>query len=80
MTVSAALMLTGCYANVPLQTSPARNNQTYEVDYLFDHDGVKVYRFMDGSRYIYFTSPSTVVTAVQDDSARTVVPTLILPK
>lgn len=74
----AALMFTGCYVRQPLQTTPAQNNYTYDVDYLFDHDGVRVYRFYDGGRYVYFTSPSTIVTAVQSDSTETVVPTLIL--
>lgn len=76
--IFAALMFTGCYANVPLQRAPARNNDSYEVSYLFEHDGVRVYRFYDDGREVYFTSPATIVTAVQNDSAKTVVPTLIL--
>ncbi len=76
--IFTALMFTGCHVYQPLQTMPAQNNHTYNVDYLFEHDGVRVYKFYDGGRYVYFTSPGSVVTSVQSDSAKTVVPTLIL--
>lgn len=37
--------LVSCYAGIPLKSGKSENNQTYEVSYLFEHDGVKVYRF-----------------------------------
>jgi hypothetical protein len=32
------------------------NNDEYDVTYLFEKDGVKVYRFVDGMRSHYFTT------------------------
>jgi hypothetical protein len=40
----------------PLNTGRSDNNRTYEVDYLFTHDGCKVYRFYDRGNYVYFTN------------------------
>lgn len=34
---------------MPLKTQESENNQTYKVDYLFEHQGSKVYRFYDGA-------------------------------
>lgn len=34
--------LVSCYAGIPLKSGKSENNQTYEVSYLFEHDGVKV--------------------------------------
>ena len=33
--------LASCYAGIPLKSGKSENNQTYEVSYLFEHDGVK---------------------------------------
>ena len=48
----------GCVAprQLPLQTRESENNETYDVDYLFEHDGCKVYRFYDRGNYVYFTN------------------------
>jgi hypothetical protein len=32
------------------------NNNEYKVTYLFEKDGIKIYRFYDGMEYHYFTS------------------------
>ena len=34
--------LASCYAGIPLKSGKSENNQTYEVSYLFEHDGVKL--------------------------------------
>ena len=39
--------VSSCYTGIPLKQGKSENNRTYEVSYLFEHDGVKVYRFMD---------------------------------
>ena len=44
--------LASCYAGIPLKSGKSENNQTYEVSYLFEHDGVKVYRFLDQLLFI----------------------------
>jgi hypothetical protein len=54
--VIVLLMASGCATGIPLQTKESENNKTYEVDYLFEHDGCKVYRFYDRGNYVYFTN------------------------
>jgi len=49
-------MATGCATGIPLQTRESENNKTYDVAYLFEHDGCKVYRFYDRGNYVYFTN------------------------
>ncbi|HCY41263.1 MAG TPA: hypothetical protein DHV48_07910 [Prolixibacteraceae bacterium] len=51
----------------PAETVPA-NNDTYQVEYLFEHDGCKVYRFEDRGHYVYFTNCVGDVTSIQKDS------------
>ena len=46
----------GCATQIPLREGKSQNNNTYEVDYLFEHDGCKVYRFYDKGNYVYFTN------------------------
>jgi hypothetical protein len=36
------------------------NNSDYSVSYLFEKDGIKVYRFYDRGEYVYFTSQGNV--------------------
>lgn len=52
------LMLTSCY-NEPQSTKKQGN---FDVSFLFEQDGVKVYRFRDGSRYHYFTTLGETMT------------------
>ena len=59
--------LASCYAGIPLKSGKSENNQTYEVSYLFEHDGVKVYRFLDLGNYVYFTTRGDV-TSIKNDS------------
>jgi hypothetical protein len=39
------------------------NNSEFEVELLFEHDGVKVYRFWDSSSFHYFTSKGETMTS-----------------
>jgi hypothetical protein len=47
------------------------NNDNYEVTYLFEKDGVKVYRFYDGMHFHYFTSRGETITTQQNSSGKT---------
>jgi len=38
------------------------NNDDFEVTYLFEKDGIKVYRFSDGLDFHYFTSTGETMT------------------
>lgn len=61
--------LSSC-ATPTIYSKPAENNQGYTVDYLFEHDGCKVYRFYDRGNYVYFTNCTGNVTSVTSDSTR----------
>jgi hypothetical protein len=50
------LLAYACGSQKPIAVEQPRNNATYQVDYLFEHDGCKVYRFYDRGNYIYFTN------------------------
>ncbi len=45
-----------CSIQQPIATETSANNQTYKVEYLFEHEGCKVYRFYDRGNYVYFTN------------------------
>lgn len=38
-----------------IKPKPTVTETGYTVELLFENDGVKVYRFRDGSRYLYYT-------------------------
>lgn len=60
---------------LPLERSVSvkkpENNPDYKVNYLFEHDGCKVYRFYDSwsDSYVYFTTQGDV-TAIKNDSTQ----------
>ena len=49
--------VSSCYTGIPLKQGKSENNRTYEVSYLFEHDGVKVYRFMNMGNYAHGNQP-----------------------
>lgn len=61
------LLLTSCMGR-PLINSSADNNDSYRVQYLFEHDGCKVYRFYDKGHYVYFTNCDGNTMAIKNDS------------
>lgn len=52
----AFIALESCVLQRPVFTKTAVNNKDYQVSFLFEHDGCKVYRFNDRGEFIYFTS------------------------
>lgn len=68
--LAIAFLMSSCWAGVPLTSKSSDNNKTYTVDYLFEHDGCKVYRFYDNGAYVYFTNCNSDITAVKSDSTR----------
>lgn len=64
-------LFVSCEAGRPISTTPPQNNKTYRVEYLFEHDGCKVYRFYDRGNYVYFTNCRGEATSIQNDSTRT---------
>lgn len=64
----AILAFASCSISRPLRSEPSQNNDTYTVQYLFEHDGCKVYRFYDRGNYVYFTNCRGESMAVTDSS------------
>ena len=61
-------LLSACTAGVPLTVQPSENNNTYNVEYLFEHEGCKIYRFYDRGNYVYFTNCKSDVTSFTNDT------------
>lgn len=52
--VAVAFSLSGCGKD-PVATS-STNNPNVSVSLMFEHDGCKVYRFVDDGRYVYYSN------------------------
>jgi len=63
------LLLAGCVTQHPISKEPAVNNHDYKVEYLFEHEGCKVYRFQDNGTYVYFTNCNGETIARADSAA-----------
>ena len=51
------LLISGCEdGGEPRPVHTAHKGENYDVRFLFEVDGVKVYRFTAGSHYVYFTN------------------------
>jgi hypothetical protein len=48
--------LSSCITPVAISTEPPKNNSSYYISYLFEHEGCKVYRFYDLGNCVYFTN------------------------
>lgn len=66
-----AINLISCRSQVPISKITPDNNKTYRVEYLFEHDGCKVYRFYDLGHYVYFTNCNGEVISTKKDSTGT---------
>ncbi len=72
--IKSLLLLSVCYGlfsctrQIPVSKTVPENNKTYRVDFLFEHDGCKVYRFEDYGRSVYFTNCNGEITAIKSDS------------
>lgn len=58
--VAIILTLSSCMGDGIESTQT--NNDEYKVTYLFEKDGIKVYRFYDGMGHHYFTSKGETIT------------------
>lgn len=61
LTLLAIITLTGCY-NEPQSIDRVGKNDKFEVEFLFEKDGIKMYRFVDGSHYHYFTTQGETIS------------------
>jgi len=53
------ILLTSCYKDPQSTTTEGKG---FEVEFLFEKDGIKVYRFFDGGRHHYFTSRGQTIS------------------
>lgn len=63
-----SLGLLSCITQRPVYTDRPYNNKDYEVEYLFEYDGCRVYRFYDRGNYVYFTNCRGEAIAKTDSS------------
>jgi hypothetical protein len=63
-----SISLVSCYGDGIEKTKT--NNDDYSVTYLFEKDGIKVYRFSDGLNYHYFTSGGETITTQTGGSSK----------
>jgi hypothetical protein len=56
LSLLALLILSACETGQPLVKAAAENNGSYNVSYLFENGGCKVYRFRDKGQWVYFTN------------------------
>jgi hypothetical protein len=56
--------LVGCY-NEPQSVEHMGKDNKFEIEYLFEKDGIKMYRFMDGNHLHYFTTTGETTTIQQ---------------
>ena len=64
------LNLHACAVKYPqaVSTSKPANNTDYDVSFLFEYDGCRVYRFVDYGQTVYFTNCTGEITAIHGDS------------
>jgi len=55
-------MIFGACMNEPMSKERLGKDDGFEVEYLFDKDGVKVYRFYDNGHYHYFTTKGETIS------------------
>jgi hypothetical protein len=55
-------MIFGACMNEPMSKERLGKDDGFEVEYLFDKDGIKVYRFYDNGRTHYFTTGGETIS------------------
>ena len=69
LAIASMLFLTSCLGEGIEREKT--NNSEYDVTFLFEKDGIKVYRFFDGAHAHYFTSVGeTISTDYSGESKR----------
>jgi len=68
--IMVGAIIFGACSNDPMSKERLGKDDVFEVEYLFEKDGVKVYRFEDGGRYHYFTSRGETITTQTSGSGK----------
>lgn len=69
--ITLGAILFGACTNEPMSKERVGKDDGFEVEYLFEKDGVKMYRFYDGMHFHYFTSRGETITTQQNSSGKT---------
>lgn len=64
----AAIAVTGCYER-PMSVNRTNNNNI-SVELLFEHEGIKVYRFTDGPKHVYYTDARGATVAIYQNGKK----------
>jgi hypothetical protein len=67
----SSILFYSCYAQKPVSIQKAKNNKDYKIEYLFAHDGCKMYKFMDRGNWIYFSNCNGDTTYNEGDTILT---------
>ena len=60
--ITLGAILFGACTTEPMSKEQLGKDDGFEVEYLFEKDGIKVYRFWDGGHYHYFTSKGETIS------------------
>lgn len=60
--IGLGTMIFGACTNEPMSKERLGKDDGFEVEYLFEKDGIKVYRFYDSGHFHYFTSNSETIS------------------
>ncbi len=66
--LTSLFLITSC-VNDPLRKEHT-NNYNFEVEFLFEYDGIKVYRFYDCGHYHWFTSKNECINTQKKPKRR----------
>jgi hypothetical protein len=68
--IGLGAMIFGACSNDPMSKERLGKDDGFEVEYLFEKDGVKMYRFYDAPHYHYFTSRGETITTQTSGSGK----------
>jgi hypothetical protein len=60
--IGLGTILFGACTNEPMSKEQLGKDDGFEVEYLFEKDGVKVYRFWDAGHFHYFTTGGETIS------------------
>jgi len=69
--IMVGAIIFGACTNEPISKERIGKDDGFEVEYLFDKDGVKVYRFFDNGHYHYFTTKGETISVQRVDKSTT---------
>jgi hypothetical protein len=69
--IMVGAMIFGACSNDPMSKERLGKDDGFEVEYLFEKDGVKMYRFFDVGHYHYFTTKGETISVQRVDKNTT---------